>query len=93
MRHLLGREKVIAILFYLPPFSIQRATTGYPSPLKPLHASDEKRSGATPNAPHTHTAKMATLTVWKSVYILLKIDSANLYCYRAESKPKGGRAR
>ena len=70
MRHLLGREKVIAVLFYLPPFSIQRATIGYRSPLKPVHASDEERPGGTPNA--KHTAKMATLTVWKSVSILTR---------------------
>ena len=75
------------------PFSIQRDTTWYPSPLKPVYASDEKRIGGSSDASHTQTAKMATLTVWKSVYILLIIDSANLYCYRAESKPKGGRAR
>ena len=80
MSQLLGREKVVAVLFngcfklpsHPPPFSIQRFTTGYPSSLKPVYASDEERPGGTPRASYTHTAKMVTLTPWKSVYILLR---------------------
>ena len=88
MSQLLGREKVVAVLFtgcfklpsHPPPFSIQRFTTGYPSSLKPVYASDEERPGGTPKASYTHTAKMVTLTPWKSVYILLRWTLDSVHC-------------